>query len=350
MKITSLAVMRQFLHYDPLTGIFKWTGVGGRRAGSRAGTSVAPRGNRRIRVGDHYYAEHRLAWLFMTGAWPTVGIDHRNGDPADNRWENLREATPQQNTSNTRKTVPNKWGFRGVKKRHGRPGFVAVIRHAGKRHWIGCFETPEAAHAAYVEADRRLRGEFAATLPAPEPISEMPIIMPDAYPTLTQARLREVVDYDPETGIFRWKINGKQPGHKDRIGKVAGTFDSHRYLRLIFDGGDYYAHKMAWLYIHGYVPKGIVDHRNGKPWDNRLGNLREATSLENMRSKGVASTKASGLPKGVYRNYRGGVRFKAVISVDRKNRYLGTFTTPEEAHAAYMTAARQFFGEFARGE
>ena len=348
MKYMTYAVLKALLTYDPATGVFRWNGTGGMRPGSRAGFRVLPRGTRRIRIGKDNYAEHRLAWLYMTGEWPRMSIDHWNGDPADNRWKNLREATPQQNTSNTRRTVPNSTGFRGVKKAHGTNKWGAYIRHAGKRFWLGTFPTAEAAHAAYVEADRRLRGEFAATIPAPEPIRHATVILPNPYPELTQDRLREVFDYDPISGLFRWKLNGKQPQHRDRIGKIAGTLDGTGYLRLIFDGGNYYAHKMAWLYAYGYIPAGIVDHINGRPSDDRIANLRLATNLENMRNKAGNANKASGLPKGVYINYRDGSRYKAVISIDQKNRYLGTFPTPEEAHEAYMRAARQFFGEFAR--
>jgi hypothetical protein len=96
----------------------------------------------------------------MTGEWCSVMIDHRDGNPSNNRWSNLRRATVSQNNANRRLHRNNKCGFKGVVQNHiGR--WVASIYKNGQRHHLGCFATAQEAHAAYVAAARKLFGEFA---------------------------------------------------------------------------------------------------------------------------------------------------------------------------------------------
>jgi HNH endonuclease/AP2 domain len=97
----------------------------------------------------------------MTGKWCRVIIDHRDGDPSNNRWDNLRRATVAQNGANKPRHRNNTSGFKGVCRDRGR--WRAAIYKNGRRHPLGNFPTPEAAHAAYVKAARKLFGEFART-------------------------------------------------------------------------------------------------------------------------------------------------------------------------------------------
>lgn len=104
----SQARLQEILHYDPDTGLFTWrTGVGTASEGARAGGSS--NGYVSIQVDCKRYYAHRLAFLYMTGAWPTGVVDHRNNNPSDNRWGNLRDATRRQNALN-RKTSPKVHG------------------------------------------------------------------------------------------------------------------------------------------------------------------------------------------------------------------------------------------------
>ena len=144
--------LKELLHYDPDTGDFTWLVQAGRiRIGDIAGSQHS-RGYRDIRVDGKSYYAHRLAWLWMTGAWPVAGMDHRNGVRDDNRWGNLREATSAENQQNRATNNNNKCGFTGVCWCRQRRKWRAYINISGRNKYLGLFTTPEAAHEAYLAA------------------------------------------------------------------------------------------------------------------------------------------------------------------------------------------------------
>ncbi len=153
--------LRELLHYDPETGVFTYRVKRGIcMPGNEAGCPMK-RGNHSIGLEYGRYATHRLAWLYMTGEWPTKEIDHLDGNPLNNRWDNLRLATSAENKQNQRRPkVTNKCGFLGVCRhpidKQGLPTWRARIQIDGKSIHVGLFNTPEEAHAAYVDAKRRL--------------------------------------------------------------------------------------------------------------------------------------------------------------------------------------------------
>lgn len=157
------ARLKALFSYDKETGFFtRKIGVRGESIGEVAGTlggdgywqiSIGPRGARKI------YKAHRLAWLYVYSEWPEKQIDHINGNRSDNRWVNLREATQSQNNANAARRSDNTSGFKGVMR--GRKKWRAQITVRGKNLEIGTFESPEAAHAAYVDKARSVFGEFA---------------------------------------------------------------------------------------------------------------------------------------------------------------------------------------------
>jgi hypothetical protein len=114
-----------------------------------------------LSIDGRQYAAHRLAWLHMTGEWPPADIDHANGDPGDNRWNNLRAATRAQNISNGRKRSTNTSGFKGVSWRSAKEKWQAAITVNGLKRFLGYFDDPAEAHAAYVRAAEKYHGEFA---------------------------------------------------------------------------------------------------------------------------------------------------------------------------------------------
>lgn len=156
--------LREILQYDAETGEFRWKVRMGCRAlqGARAGTTKED-GYRILFIERKRYAEHRLAWFYAYGRWPCRFIDHANGVRNDNRLANLREATRSQNAFNSPAKVPGVVGLRGVSRTCGAATFKARISANNVEHHLGCFATPEAAHAAYCEAAKRLHGEFART-------------------------------------------------------------------------------------------------------------------------------------------------------------------------------------------
>jgi hypothetical protein len=136
--------LKAILHYDPVTGVFTWVGHK-RLNGKRAGSST--HGYRRIGIQGTLYAEHRLAFLYMTGEMP-VEVDHKNRVSDDNRWENLRAATRSENCQNKK--------ARGVSY-HAKTGkWQASIKLHGKRHYLGLYETAEGARAIYVRAKKEM--------------------------------------------------------------------------------------------------------------------------------------------------------------------------------------------------
>ncbi len=153
--------LRFLLHYDPATGHFvRQRTAGGQLPGTIAGNTRRD-GYRTINIDGRSYYCQRLAWLWMTGNWPEVDIDHVNGCPSDNIWTNLRLATPSQNLANSRLAKNSSSGLKGVYFHRHTNKWCAGITHQGKKIYLGLFETPEAAHAAYAQTAQQLFGNFA---------------------------------------------------------------------------------------------------------------------------------------------------------------------------------------------
>ena len=152
---------RELLDYDPATGTFRWRvdRSGKARAGTIAGTPV---GNGAVHVGIDckVYLAHRLAWFWVHGKWPESGLDHINGDRADNSLANLRPATQMQNSGNRCLDRRNTSGHRGVSWHKGKQKWLAQITYAGRAKYVGLYDTPDEAAAAFAETGREMFGEF----------------------------------------------------------------------------------------------------------------------------------------------------------------------------------------------
>ena len=148
------------LIYDPGTGEFYWlVSLRRTRAGDRAG-SLKPSGYRELMLDGVQYKEHRLAWFYMTGAWPAETIDHKNCVRSDNKWGNLREATKAQQVGNRPLSKVSATGFKGVSRSKGGK-YHSCISQSHRTIHLGTFDTAEAAHEAYCLKARELHGEFA---------------------------------------------------------------------------------------------------------------------------------------------------------------------------------------------
>lgn len=154
---------------------------------------------------------------------------------------------------------------------------------------------------------------------------------------ITQERLFEALSYDPESGDFKWK---KKVNRRVVVGSAAGGLHrSTGYWRLAIDGVNYKAHRLAWFWTFGVWPDGEIDHIDCDKTNNRIGNLRDVSHLKNMQNERMARRNSSTRLLGAFAN---GKKFQAKIRVDGVQRYLGTFDVAEQAHAAYLSAKREW--------
>ena len=161
-------------------------------------------------------------------------------------------------------------------------------------------------------------------------------------PLPSQARLRELLDYDPLTGGLVWKLS---PANNIPAGSPVGGQGSSNNRTARIDGGRYPTQRLIWKLVTGDDPPHLVDHKNGNFTDNSWENLRLATHSQNNANKRLKSS-TSGLPKGVFRS-RSGRRYGASVKFSGVSHFLGYFDTPDEAHQAYRKAAIDLHGEFA---
>jgi hypothetical protein len=142
---------------------------------------------------------------------------------------------------------------------------------------------------------------------------------------MTQDELKQLVSYDPETGVFIWKRNGN----------VAGYPKTNGYWQVRINNKYYLMHRLAWLYVHGEFPAQI-DHINRIRNDNRLCNLREVTRCQNQQNRSLQSNNTSGMAGVVYsKKYNS---WRARIKANNKYYHLGSFKSFDEAVVARINA------------
>jgi len=158
-------------------------------------------------------------------------------------------------------------------------------------------------------------------------------------PRFTSGPLRgdvlAALDYDVLTGLFTHK----------RSGLSAGFAAPRGYWYLQIKGRKFLAHRLAWLFVHGAWP-GELDHIDGDRRNNKLSNLRECDRSQNCMNRKASSRNLSGF-KGVSFNERAKA-YRARIHVNGRDKFLGHYSTPEQAHAVYEAAAKRYYGQFAR--
>ena len=159
---------------------------------------------------------------------------------------------------------------------------------------------------------------------------------------LTQARLRELLTYEPDTGLFWRNVTRASNARRGSIAGYAGD----PYARIRIDGELYLAHRLAYLYMTGQWPPDDIDHRNGRTKDNRWENLRPATRQQNMHNKRRPMNNSSGI-KGVARVKYAHEFWRAEICLNHRTIFLGHYVTREEAALARHIVEQALFGEFA---
>jgi hypothetical protein len=168
---------------------------------------------------------------------------------------------------------------------------------------------------------------------------------------LTAEFLREILDYNPETGLFTWKVRkgGRPQWNATYAGKTAGSIKADGRVMIAIGTRKtklYRAHRLAWLYMTGEWPKDQIDHIDGDPTNNRFANLREATCAENQRNRPAQSNGSSGV-KGLSWHKAAG-KWHARVTVRGKTENLGLFVEKERAIDALIVARNRLHGDFAR--
>ena len=158
---------------------------------------------------------------------------------------------------------------------------------------------------------------------------------------ITQERVHDLFWYDCGTGNLIWKITKSAKAYR---GSVAGSVNSHGHVNVQVDKVMYAAHQLIYLWHHGHIPNEI-DHEDRDKSNNRIQNLRPATSSQNKGNISLLRNNTTGY-RGVSVNSRSG-KFHAQIKINGKQTYIGRFELPEDAARAYNTEAKKHFGDFA---
>ena len=153
---------------------------------------------------------------------------------------------------------------------------------------------------------------------------------------LDSKRLKELLDYNPETGIFIQKFG--RGGKK--AGTIAGKKRKDGYIEISISPKRYMAHRLAWLYMYDGWPNQMLDHINGIRNDNRISNLREVSNSENQQNKIKARKDSkSGFQCVIYKTSH--KKWEAYITINRIKKHIGYFNSPEEAHFAYLLKKKE---------
>jgi hypothetical protein len=160
--------------------------------------------------------------------------------------------------------------------------------------------------------------------------------MNGARQMVTPERLREVLNYDPSSGVFVWLVT---LGNRAPKGTIAGRDNGNGYRRIAVDCHSYYAHRLAWVYIHDEWPENEIDHIDGNTMNNRITNLRQATNAQNMQNLVLRSTNTSGMMGVSWLKSLG--KWEAYICVNCKKIGLGYFEDRGSASEAYLAAKQK---------
>jgi hypothetical protein len=154
---------------------------------------------------------------------------------------------------------------------------------------------------------------------------------------ITAETLRALLDYEPDTGIFWWRV---QLSRRVKVGAIAGTVNCDGYICIKVNGMQFKAHRLAWLHTHGMWPDHQIDHINGNRADNRIANLRDVSQFTNMQNQVRPRMDNTSGFLGVSLDKRD-KRWRAGIRINGRRQHIGLFDTAVEAHVAYLAAKLQ---------
>ena len=153
---------------------------------------------------------------------------------------------------------------------------------------------------------------------------------------LTQARLKELIKYEPDTGNFIWIAPTRR---RIVFGSIAGCLMNGGYWHIRIDAKKYLAHRLAWLYVHGEFPIEHLDHIDGNRINNRFSNIRACSRAENGQNR-ISNKNSTSKYLGVHW-HRLSNRWQAQIRINKKPIYLGLFDSEQDAYAAYCKAKKE---------
>mgnify|MGYP000859479568 CR=1 FL=1 len=159
---------------------------------------------------------------------------------------------------------------------------------------------------------------------------------------LTQERLRELLEYNPDTGLFIWRVNRSS---NIRAGSLAGANHREGYRSISIDNKRYLAHRLAWLYVTGHWPENLIDHINECRDDNRFCNLRQANKSENGCNKGPRADSKSGVKNVMWQKRQGG--WYVQLKINGTKYFYGYFKDIELASLVAEEARDKIHGVFA---
>ena len=154
--------------------------------------------------------------------------------------------------------------------------------------------------------------------------------------TLTQEHLKELLDYNSDTGVFVWN---KPSSNRVRIGSIAGSINSYGYRTIRIDGKQYMAHRLAWMYMNGDFPYCQIDHIDHNRENNRIANLRDVSRSSNLENqiKPKSNNSTGYLGVSFYKERK---KFAAQIQIKGKKKLIGYFENAQDAHDAYVAKKR----------
>jgi len=163
----------------------------------------------------------------------------------------------------------------------------------------------------------------------------------------SQERLIEVFDVIPESGDLIWKSRADvgAPWNAKNAGKIAGHVRKDGYRTVAINGVSYYVHRIIWKMVYGTDPQELIDHVDQNKTNNRISNLRLASSSENARNVSSAHIDSKSGIRGVYFNKRNS-KWVASIATNGNRMFLGHFDTAEAAGYAYEDARKEIHGKF----
>lgn len=158
---------------------------------------------------------------------------------------------------------------------------------------------------------------------------------------LSVSRLREIMDYNPNEGTFIWRVARRGV----RAGATCGRISVHGYREIGVEGTLYRANRLAWFYVTGNWPQGVVDHVDGDKANDRWSNLRDCSQSQNMGNMAAKRINNTTGHRGVVWDKARG-KWRAQICVGGAKRNLGRFSELDAAKQAYANAHKAAFGSF----